>query len=82
MDRTYFERAHRQESRDAEWRMLNESLKAGQGNHQRQRDRQQLRRTVGNWFISIGMWLKGSTSRVAPCACLEDSVPHGLKRMS
>lgn len=72
MDRTYFERLHRQEARDAEWHMLNEALKGQRKQRTHTRSMQKLRQVVGGWLISIGTWLAGTTVHVAPCACLDD----------
>lgn len=73
MDRTYFERLHQQEARDAEWHMLNEALKGQPGPRTRTSSTRKLRRAIGGWLISVGAWLAGTRASVAPCTCLDDS---------
>jgi hypothetical protein len=72
MDRTYFERLHRQEARDAEWHMLNEALQGPRKERTRTRITRKMRRAIGGWLISVGTWLAGTRAQVAPCTCLDD----------
>lgn len=72
MDPTYFERLHRQEARDAEWRMLNEVLQPARSERWSRPNLRWLRRAVGRWLITIGTHIAGPAATEMPCACLED----------
>lgn len=51
MNRTYFEQLHIEESRRAEWRLLDEALRTRPGPSRR------VRRSLGRALIALGAWL-------------------------
>lgn len=53
MDRTYFETLHAEERRRAEWRMLDEALRA------RSHTTPGVRVGIGHALMSLGAWIAG-----------------------
>ena len=66
MDRTYFERLHRQEARHAEWRLRDEALRTRTvTNHV------PVRVTLGHWLIRAGAVLANETVVAQPKSCCD-----------
>lgn len=68
MNKTYWERLHRDEARRAEWRLLDEALAARSGSKQRVRVR------LGHLLIKAGASLAHELVTVQPKPCCAANV--------